>query len=90
MPEVILMMIIGCLLVSGAVISIRRFGGLNRRSTPLSEGGDTEKRLKYLEDMMQVKNEEIMKLKDEVRFLSGLLTDGKESAEDAEKIKKLE
>jgi hypothetical protein len=88
MPEVILMLVIGCLLVSGAVISIRRFGTFDRRSKPLSEGGDTEKRLKYLEDMMQVKNEEVMKLKDEVRFLSGLLTDDKENAEDVKKIEK--
>jgi hypothetical protein len=86
MPEAIIFMVVLSLLVSGVVVTIRRFGGIDKRFKPLSDGGDTEKRLKYLEDMMQVKNEEVMKLKDEVRFLSGLLTDGKESAEDVKKI----
>jgi hypothetical protein len=88
MPEILLMMVIGSLLVSGIIVTVRRFGTFDRRPKPLSGGTDIEKRLQYLEDMMQVKNEEIMKLKDEVRFLSGLLTDGTESAGDAEKIEK--
>jgi hypothetical protein len=77
MPEVLLMMLVGSLLFSGAVIMIRRFGGDTQRSAPSAGPVDLEKRVKYLEDIVQLRSEEIMKLKDEVHFLNELLADDK-------------
>jgi hypothetical protein len=84
MPEAIIMMIVSALLVSGVVITVRRFGNIGGKFSLPSEGDAVDKRLKYLEDMMQIKSEEITKLKEEVRFLNGLLTDDKPDREKLE------
>jgi hypothetical protein len=84
MPEVLLMMLVGSLLFSGAVIAIRRFGVDTQRSSSPANGADLEKRVKYLEDVLQLRSEEIMKLKDEVHFLNELLVSDKDKQEKIE------